>query len=365
MKRNRSWLTRKLVSFFFFFILEGLNSCIKLLQNGVSIFVLNSWGVLRSYFFLSMRQKKPKPRKKVVIEYPPVPTKKWIPPDKRPKKPKKPAYVKPEGVTQKLAVSSLNKVWHQFRMYEHMAVLTGHFSQSHKRFRPKSKGFQGPCNCHVAIAFSRIYKMEQWNEDMIDKILEVGDQLYLSSLQHLKDKCKVELLIPEVHNAFYLGKTRIQMELDKVIAGFLLPGMAEEGDLISVLEKFFKTHLSGLLEAQRKYFAVWKERGAYYLFDPSERCELGRRWDGVTDRGFACVFRLPNVPTLSKWIYENLDTKINSPIQLYPCYIARMSEVDVTPPDNIMDVVKKPSITSVAPVTIRGSTSTNLVPTYN
>lgn len=300
-----------------------------------------------------MRQKKPKPRKKVVIEYPPVPTKKWIPPDKRPKKPRKPAYVKPKGITQKLKVSSLKKVWHQFRVYDNMAVLSGHFSQTHKRFREKSKGFQGPCNCYVALAFTKIYNMEQWNEYMIDKVLETGDQLYLTSLQHLKDKCKVELLIPEVHNAFYLDKTRIQMQLENVITGFLLPGLKENGDLIAVLEQFFKNHPSGLLESQRKYFAIWKEGNSFYMFDPSDRTEMGTRWDGLRDRGFACVIRVPNVPFLAKWIYENLDTKVNSPFELYPCTLARMSQVNVTPPTNVTDVIKRPSITSVAPVTIR------------
>lgn len=145
------------------------------------------------------------------------------------------------------------------------------------------------------------------------------------------------------------------MELEKEIPGFLLPGMKENSDMISLLEQFFKNHKSGLLETQRKYFAFWKEDNAYYLFDPSERTEMGKRWDGVPDRGYACVFRLPNVPNLAKWIYENLDIKVNSPLELYPCYIARMSEINVDPPSNVFDLIKKPSITSVAPVVIRGA----------
>lgn len=305
-----------------------------------------------------MKQKKPKPRKKVVIEYPPVPTKKWIPPDKRPKKPRKPAYVKPEGITQKLKISSLNKVWHEFRIYDNMAIISGHFSQSHKRFIPKTKGFQGPCNCYVAVALAKIYKMETWNENTVDKILELGNELYLSSLQHLKDKCKVEISIPEVHNTFCLDKTRIQMELGKVISGFLLPGLRENGDLTAIFEQFFKQHSAGILQTQKKHFAVWKET-SYYLFDPSERTEVGTSWDGIIDKGFACVIKVPKIVSLTKWIFENLDTKTNTPIELYPCKIARISEIKVEPPKNLLEIVKKPSIISVAPADIDGNKKNN------
>lgn len=289
-----------------------------------------------------------------MIEYPPVPTRKWIPPDQRPRKPRKPAYVKPEGITQKLKISNLSKVWHQFRIYDSMAILSGHFSQSHKRFNMKTRGLQGPCNCYVAVAFSKIYKMEQWNEYMVDKILEVGDQLYLSSLQHLKNKCKVEILIPEVHNSFYLGKTRIQTETERVIKGHLLPGFEGSPDMITMLQDFFTTHTSGLLESQRMYFAFWKEGRSYYLLDPTERTRMGTRWTDIPGTGFACVFRVPNPEHIAKWIYENLDTTVNSPLELYPCCIARMSEVNVLPPLNIGEITKKPSILSVAPVKIQG-----------
>lgn len=298
-----------------------------------------------------MRQKKPKPRKKVVVEYPPVPTRKWIPPDRRPKKPRKPAYVKPEGLTQKLEVSSLNKVWHEFRIRDGMAVLSGHFSQTHRRFGPKTSGHQGPSNCYVAVAFSKLYPMEHWRENTIDKILELGDQLYLKSLQRLKDKCKIEILIPEVHNVFYLEKTRIQMALDKAVEGHLLSGSA---DLITAFAAFFKTNSSGVLESQRKHFAVWKEGHGYFLFDPGERTMLGQRWPDIPGQGFACVVRAPNVAHLAKWVFEALDTRVNSPFELHPCRIARMSQVKTDPPSKVEDLIRKPSIRSVAPVVIEG-----------
>lgn len=72
-----------------------------------------------------------------------MPTKKWIPPEKRPKKPRPPGYAKPEGITQKLAISSLVKIWHSFILHGSIGVLRGNFSQTHKRFRLSTNGFQG------------------------------------------------------------------------------------------------------------------------------------------------------------------------------------------------------------------------------
>lgn len=90
------------------------------------------------------RKNKPKPRPKPVINYPPVPTKKWVPPDKRKKPPKpEPKYVKPEGISQKLAISTLGKVWNKFSIHGEAGIITGHFSQVHKRFSFKSNGLQG------------------------------------------------------------------------------------------------------------------------------------------------------------------------------------------------------------------------------
>ncbi|KAG5881079.1 hypothetical protein JTB14_020409 [Gonioctena quinquepunctata] len=94
-------------------------------------------GVIRKYH----KPKKPIPRPK--IEYPPVPTKKWIPPDKRPKKSRAPSpYTKPAGVTQKLKISSLKRVWHNYLILGRTAILLGHFSQTHKKYSFKTNGYQ-------------------------------------------------------------------------------------------------------------------------------------------------------------------------------------------------------------------------------
>lgn len=82
-------------------------------------------------------------KKKPIINYPPVPRKKWVPPDQRPKPKPAPKYVKPKGITQRIKPSSFKKVWHQFTLYNEIGILVANFSQSHKRFSYRTNGRQG------------------------------------------------------------------------------------------------------------------------------------------------------------------------------------------------------------------------------
>lgn len=51
-------------------------------------------------------------------------------------------YVKPAGITQRLEISCLGKIWHNFKIIDDRTFLLGHYSETHKRFRPRSNGYQ-------------------------------------------------------------------------------------------------------------------------------------------------------------------------------------------------------------------------------
>lgn len=119
--------------------------------------------------------------------------------------------------------------------------------------------FEGPCNCVVAVAFSKIYDMQQWESNFLDKILELGDGLYLKSLQKLEDKAKTTLSVSEVYSTFYLKETKIQMAIDPKITGdlFKKAGRSFKPSLADFLKTFFEKYKSGVVVAQKKHFAIW------------------------------------------------------------------------------------------------------------
>lgn len=132
--------------------------------------------------------------KKVEIEYPPVPLRKWKPPHKphhadpqnRKEMSRKPEFPHSE----KLHPSTLDKVWHKYKMIsKRCAVLYGSHAQSDLKFPVKVRGKQGPANCFVAIGFSKCKEMQNWEEKSLNLILDIGNKLYHQSIRLNKASC--------------------------------------------------------------------------------------------------------------------------------------------------------------------------------
>lgn len=99
--------------------------------------------------------------------------------------------------------------------------------------------------------------MEKWTDVVINSALQLGNELYLKSMQLLKEKGKKELTIPDIHNYFYIKDTKIQMALGKKVQGTLHKTVQKTK---IDLQTFLKTNLkeqSGILNLQKKHFALW------------------------------------------------------------------------------------------------------------
>ncbi|XP_019769617.1 uncharacterized protein LOC109544047 isoform X1 [Dendroctonus ponderosae] len=290
------------------------------------------------------RKNKPKPRPKPVINYPPVPTKKWIPPDQRKKQLKpEPKYVKPEGISQKLAISTLGKVWNKFSIHGEAGIITGHFSQFHKRFSFKSNGFQGACNSGLACAFSQIYKMALWSERLLDEILLRGDELYVRSTQQ-GDKCLIEVPPEKMHTSFFLGQRKITLFVSPngKLTEELTSSSEDKAKAIieDTLGKFLEKNASGIFYMKDKYAAVWVSEGVYYFFDPGEHDEYGNPWKGIPGGGFSFLGRFKALATLAEHIFLNFPSvkEADSKVHIIPCGIARIVLINTTPPETFEDL---------------------------
>ncbi|CAH1118614.1 unnamed protein product [Phaedon cochleariae] len=287
-------------------------------------------------------KKKPNPRPK--IEYPPVPTRKWIPPDQRPKKAKpQPAYTKPEGITQKLQTSSLKRVWHKYEIVGNTALLVGHFSQTHRKYTFKTNGLQGACNCAVACIFAHLYKMATWDRNYLDRILDMGDALYSKTVQQPSEKCLVSVPPERVFNSFFLGKRKISFDIDNkdkiveklhTISELKTKKMFEEAGT-----KFFKQFPSGIFTLSEKCLAIWIQDDFYYLFDPMEHEDNGQPWTGVPGYGFSLLCRCKTLRDLVDTIYNNMETKVpNSKFEILGCTIQRIIHVQTVPPNTFEEL---------------------------
>ncbi|XP_076256073.1 uncharacterized protein LOC143193632 [Rhynchophorus ferrugineus] len=294
----------------------------------------------------SKAKAKPKP-KKPNIQYPPVPTKKWIPPDKRKKRHKMaPKYVKPEGITQKLTISTLKKVWHKFDLYDGVGILTGHFSQYHKRFTFKSNGYQGACNSAVACVYSSLYKMPTWTSYLIDEIIIKGDELYIRSTQQ-GDKCLIEVPPDKIYTSFFLRNDKITLFVNsnvKQMAELTSANEEKAKELITnVVDSFLDKNDSAIFYINEKYAAIWKKDGVFYYFDPGDHDDNGNPWMGVPGAGVSFVGRFKKTSLLVNYLYINFPDakKPYSKIHLVPCGVARITKVKTSPPEKFEDVMPK------------------------
>ncbi|CAG9829599.1 unnamed protein product [Diabrotica balteata] len=304
-----------------------------------------------------MRTKK---RRVVKIDYPPLTTRKWIPPEERPKRRKKPpAYIKPEGIDQKLKISSLRKIWHQFVYYDKTAILLGHYGQTAKKYYDKTRGLQGSCNCAVACVFAYLFPMDTWNSSTIDRILDIGDNLYVKSIQQDPDRCLIYVTTNKIHPSIFLDRDKITFDIDcKNRIEEKFHSAAEDKikeTLNEAVQKFFKQYPSGIITLLGKYLAVWIQDHAYYLFDPTEHTEDGYPAYGLQchvasleqnypryplkGEGFAVVYRCLTLDDLISKLYLNLNVHIPcATFTLEGCTVQRFIHLDLCPPSRLEEV---------------------------
>ncbi|XP_028139261.2 uncharacterized protein LOC114333567 isoform X2 [Diabrotica virgifera virgifera] len=304
-----------------------------------------------------MRTKK---RRVVKIDYPPLTTRKWIPPEERPKRRKKPpAYIKPEGIDQKLQVSSLRKIWHQFVYYDKTGILLGHYGQTGKKYLDKTRGLQGSCNCAVACVFAYLFPMDTWNSSTIDRMLDIGDNLYTKSVQQDPDRCLIYVTTNKILPSIFLDHDKITFDIDcknRIEEKFhsAVDDKIKE-TFNEAVQKFFKQYPSGIITMLGKYLAIWIQDNAYYLYDPTEHTEDGYPAYGLQchvaslaqnypryplkGEGFAVVYRCLTLDDLISKIYLNLNVTIPcATFTIEGCTVQRFIHLDLCPPERLEEV---------------------------
>ncbi|KAL3271898.1 hypothetical protein HHI36_022368 [Cryptolaemus montrouzieri] len=287
---------------------------------------------------------KPVARKKVEIEYPPVPRKKWIPPEQRPKEPRVPAYVKPKGLNQPLKISSLLKIWHRFVLQKsNRYVLVASFSQTHRRFRLKTNGMQGSCNCIVACMMSRMYKMESWNLNYLNEIMCIGNSLYEKSIAKLGDKSVGAISATQVYPTFYIHRYLITFQIINPGDPFSLTSPIDQNqpaDLEKSLTDFFTRYSCGVARLDQRYLALWCYENAYFMFDPTEHQKNADRWNGLVSTGFAVCIRFTKIQYMADYIVSDTAKIRTLKMKIWPVQIMRCQAMALKAPENL-DEVKK------------------------
>lgn len=195
-----------------------------------------------------------------------------------------------------------------------------------------------PCNCIVAIAFSKLFDITKWTYHTLDKILDVGDYLYLRTLFMMQINDKKELSLCEVYHTYYIDNIKVTMDIKgKKYSGKLLPDLDDTPPLADILREFFETQQSGVLIIGGRYFALFMVKKGYYFFDPLDHEKDGSEWKEYRGNGYCLLARVVSTSQLVPLVEENLKCVDNPKFCLVPCTILRKFEINTKFPSCMED----------------------------
>lgn len=202
------------------------------------------------------------------------------------------------------------------------AILRGTKHQASTIFPLATRNQQSAANCVVALGMAVIKNPLTWTKHILEEMLIIGNKVHEKSLIVVEGDSLQELTLSEIIRVFFIGnnvftadiesstvtgkvsipppepevtgkkgkrgrrkekkprKARGRKKLEDLPPPPPPPILLQEG-----LEKFFASNRAGVLVIGQNMFAVWKDQGIYFMFDPKGCDERGFR-DG---KGACCT----------------------------------------------------------------------------
>lgn len=155
----------------------------------------------------------------------------------------------------------------------------------------------------VAMTYAKISPPNTWFSKTLDKILRLGNKLYVDCVY---PKVMIDITIDNIPNEITVGPYACEIIIYRErVKGQLFTTKECLLNIRTGLEEIFNhEYNSGILEFNNYVLAVWRQKDMYYLFDPYPRTNDGlRSFKG----GKACCFMLLNPETMADVFTTNWD----------------------------------------------------------
>lgn len=155
----------------------------------------------------------------------------------------------------------------------------------------------------VAMTYAKISPPNTWYSKTLDKVLRLGNKLYLDCLH---PKVMIDMTIDNIPNEIFVGPYACEIIIYRErIKGQLFTTKECLLNIRTGLQEFFSNEYnSGILEFNNYALAIWRQRDMFYLFDPYPRANDGTRSANV---GRACCLMLLNPETMAGVFTRNWD----------------------------------------------------------
>ncbi|XP_072765746.1 uncharacterized protein [Anoplolepis gracilipes] len=216
---------------------------------------------------------------------------------------------------------------------EARAILRGSYHQGDEVFPEVLRGRQTAANCVVALGMSIVKSPVTWTKKTMDEILAIGSAVHRETKKTRPIKSR--LRPKDIIRVFYVGVNVLTADTEpNTVNGLVVapldteeekkkgqeektkiekdkineirrerpssPILLEEG-----LRKFFQNNRAGILVIDRNMFAIWKDLGIYFMYDPRARSD-----QGLPDpRGTSCTMWFACMEPLYDAIFANIDPR--------------------------------------------------------
>ncbi|RVE47579.1 hypothetical protein evm_007777 [Chilo suppressalis] len=155
----------------------------------------------------------------------------------------------------------------------------------------------------AAMTYAKISPPNTWFTKTLDKILRLGNILYVDCIH---PKVMVDLTIDNIPNEIIIGPYACEIIIYRErVKGQLFTTKECLFNIRTGLEEFFShEYNSGILEFNNYALAMWRQKDMFYMFDPYPRTNDGRRSVKV---GRACCLMLLNSDAIVEVFTKNWD----------------------------------------------------------
>lgn len=155
----------------------------------------------------------------------------------------------------------------------------------------------------VAMTYAKISPPNTWFTKTLDKILRLGNKLYMDC-RH--PKVMIDMTIDNIPNEITVGPYACEIIIYRErVKGQLFTTKECIYNIKTGLEEFFShEYNSGVLEFNNYNLALWRQKDMFYLFDPYPRANDGTR---TAKSGRACCWMMLNTDTMAELFTRNWD----------------------------------------------------------
>ena len=175
--------------------------------------------------------------------------------------------------------------------------------------------------------------MNSWTRDVLDQILQTGNDLHIKSKNMSSNRCLEHMKPTQIYNYFFLENLIISMRIgvDATVARISRDSTILQ-KIEDILVEFFTEHSSGIVACVHSHFAIWKVEGRFFIFDPTEHNLEGGKWMGLPGMGYCYALRSNQAKTIADVVLKNCPLKQINRLMVYPCALDKYVEVNTTPP---------------------------------